>query len=47
MEDSAQGVSNMESLAASATVKGHWTIQPRWDGATLGLGSWLQELRDL
>lgn len=39
--------STMEGLAASATVKGHWTIQPRWEGATVGLRSWLQELREL
>lgn len=33
MEDTVQGLSTMEGLAASATVKGHWTIQPRWEGA--------------
>lgn len=35
----------MEGLAASVTVKGHWTIQPRWEVATPR--SWILAIGEL
>lgn len=28
-------------------MKGHWTVQLRWEGATLRLGSWLDKLAEM
>lgn len=31
----------VKSLGAAVTLKVHWTTQPRWEEATVGLGSCL------
>lgn len=46
MEDSVQGLS-VGSLGASETVKEHWTVQLRWEGAIRRPGSWLRELAEM
>lgn len=37
----------MRSVGTAVTLKQHWTAQPRWEEATLGLESWPKELREL
>lgn len=47
MKEPSEDVQGLTVGSLGASVTGHWTIQSRWKGAILGVGSWLQELREL